>query len=188
MGSSACATPWVRRCLVARPPSAGASPTLSTRKLSSSRSPSSSCRTSPCWSPSTTGAAWSARRWWAGSPWARAAAGRRSRATGRRWRTRRGRRSAGGTRCWSPRGGQGSLQVLGQRAVLILCQQKAALAGHTALSCPLHVMGIKGGKDWEASSCLSCLPCIFHILITLVRSSGNTCKTLSLVIVLLTFP
>lgn len=47
MESSACATLWVRRCLAARPPSVEDSPTLSTRKLSSSRLPSSSSLMSP---------------------------------------------------------------------------------------------------------------------------------------------
>lgn len=113
MESSACSTPWARRCLAARPPSAEDSPTPSTRKLSSSRLPSSSSPTSRSWSPYTTSAAWSARRWSAGFPWGRTAAGRKSKVTGRKWRNRRGRRSAGGTRCSSPNGYGGSLQVLG---------------------------------------------------------------------------
>lgn len=52
--------------------------------------------------PSTASAAWSGRRWLAGSRWASTAQGRRSWPTGLRWKSRKDSRFAVGTVCWSP--------------------------------------------------------------------------------------
>ena len=93
-------TRWVRRFLAVKRRCVADSPTPSTRRLSSSRWRCSSCRTSPCWSPSITDAAWSAKRWWDGSLWVRTAAERRSRSTGRIWRRVEDSKSAAGTSYW----------------------------------------------------------------------------------------
>jgi len=102
MAAWLCWTRWARRSLAVRRRCAAANPTPSTRRPSSSRWRCSSCWTSRCWSPSTTGAPWSARRWWAGSPWVRTAAARRSSSTGWTWRTGEARRSVAGMHCWRP--------------------------------------------------------------------------------------
>jgi len=97
-------TPWATRCPSARRPSAEGSPTPPTKRRLSSRWLFSSCRTSRSSSPSTTSAAWSARRWSAGFRSVSTAPGRRSSPTGLRWRSLRDSRSATGTVCWSPSG------------------------------------------------------------------------------------
>lgn len=98
-GGWLCWTRLVRRSLGVRRQCVAASPTLSTRRPSSSRWRCSNFQTSRCSSPSIAAAAWSAKRWWAGSRWAKTAAVRRSSSTGRTWRRVEDSRSAAGTSC-----------------------------------------------------------------------------------------
>lgn len=164
MESSACSTLAVKRYLAARPPSVEDSPTLSTRKLSSSRLPSSSSLMSHWWSPYTTDAAWSARRWSVGFLWVRTAAERKSKVIGRKWRNQRGHRSAGGTRSWSPRGYQGSLQVLALWAAFPCSQLEISYLIASVMlwqvTCTLTWLYKCQGLERMLSSCLSRSSCI----------------------------
>lgn len=130
-------TPWATRCPNVRRPSVEASPIPPTKRHSSSRWLCSSSPTSHSSCLSTTSAAWSARRWLAGSLWASTALGRKNCPTGLRWKSPKDSRSATGTVCWSPNSRSDMSGVTAQP----LCSHRGTRSSH-----------IKSGDGWKLGS------------------------------------